>query len=158
MYIHKRICVQLLLVLSLFVTGLTLSCKKDRSQYEVSYSEGSSSTWYSDKVEAVIANDTMLVTGKKNDGSSIAIAVSGYTVGSYPITLTGMKSLVVINQDGSKDNTTNYLSIEGNVTVTSNDEKKKEVSGTFTVKAVNKASVLQPKNITGKFTAKYTKY
>lgn len=158
MYIQKRICVQFILILSLFITGLTISCKKDRSQYEVSYTEGSSSTWFSEKVEAVIAKDTLLVTGKKDDGSSVAIAISGYAVGNYPITLTGMQSLVIINQDGSKDNSTNYLSIEGNVSINSNDEKKKVVSGAFNVKVVNKVSVLQPKNITGKFTAKYTKY
>lgn len=148
------------LTLSLFVVSIVLGCKKDSNTYELSYTinNNSSSKWFSDKVEAVIKSDSLLITAKKNDGSTVAIIVSNHQTGNYPISLTSMESLVVVNRDGSKDNSSNYLSIEGNVAITANDESKKAISGTFSIKAVRATDILNSENITGQFVTKYTKY
>lgn len=151
---------KILLILSLSIVGFVLSCKKDSTNYELTYivNNNSYNKWYSDKVEAIIKSDSLLVTGKKNNGSTVAIIVANSQVGDYPVSLTSMQSVVVVNKDGSKDNATNYLSIDGKVSITANDESKKVISGTFDIKAVRGADVLKAENISGQFTAKYNKY
>ncbi len=152
--------VKFLLIFLLSIVGVFLSCKKDSNNYEITYviNNNISNRWYSDKAEAIIKSDSLVVTGKKNDGSTVVVIVSDSKVGNYPVSVTSMQSLVVVNRDGSKDNSSNYLSIEGNVSITANDESKKVITGKFDVKAVRTADILNPDNISGEFTAKYTKY
>lgn len=149
-----------LLVFTISIIGFVLSCKKDSTNYELTYvvNNNISNRWYSDKVTAIIKSDSLLLTANKKSGSTVAIIVANSQIGNYPISLTAINAMVVVNKSGTKDNATNYLSIEGNVSITANDEKKKVISGTFDVKAVRTADVLNPENISGEFTAKYDKY
>jgi|GEM_PF-4524962 len=155
---YKSLLTIVIVLFSFFI--LSVSCKKDKTRYEVKYtstSASSSSTWYSDKAQAAISKDTLYITGNKDNKSSITIIVSNSAPGDYTISLTNVQALVLINKDGTKNTGTNFLSSEGVVSILKKDEKKKTVSGTFSIKAIS-TSLLQQEKIEGEFTVKYTSY
>lgn len=146
--------------LSLFVIAFLISCKKDKSQEDsITFTKGSTGvTWESEKVSAIVVNDSLVLRGNKKDGSSVAIVVVNIYEGIYTVDMEGLQSLVIINEDGSKDNSSNYLSVEGSVTIDNHDTKNKRIKGHYNIQAVKIASINNKENITGTFTAKYTKY
>lgn len=160
MYLVNTFVKKLPIFLSLFFIAFLISCKKDKRQEDViTFRKGSTGvTWESDKVTAIMVNDSLVLRGNKNDGSSIAIILTNSYEGIYTIDFEGLQSLVIINEDGDKDTKTNYISVEGSVTIDKHDSKNKRVEGHYNILASKIASITNKENITGTFTAKYTKY
>lgn len=150
----------LFFIVSFSLIGLLIGCKKDSNEYQISYTSDNSSsyTWYSDKINTIIKSDTLLLTGQKDDKSSIAIIVSNSAVGNYELSLTDLKSIIVLDKDGSKGKSSQFISTDGVVSITEKDESKKIIKGNFEVNVVNLTNVNAKEKIHGNFTSKYTKY
>lgn len=150
----------LFFVLTLFSIVLLISCKKDKSSdYNVTFTKGSTGVrWESEKSEALIINDSLIIRGNKKDGSSIAIVVANSYPGIYTIDMTNLESLIIINEKGGKESASNYLSVEGSVTIDDNNTKDKTVKGYFNIQAAKPTSITERENITGTFNVKYKKY
>lgn len=159
-----------LLLLFILPSFLLIACSKDSSTNELSYTINDNNTWHADKVESYIINDSLLISGKKNNNKSeIIIIVSDVEVGDYPITVgdlsnplenVGLKALIIVNPTGSKELTDKLISTDGIVSITQIDEKKKIIRGTFDIKAIKGVDILNPniKTIRGDFETKYRKY
>lgn len=160
MYLTNFFSKRLPVVLLFFCVTLLVSCKKDKSPENlITYTKQSTGvTWESEKVTAIIVNDSLVLRGNNKDGSSIAIVVANSYSGIYTVDMANFQSLIIINDDGSKDNSSNYLSIEGSVTIDNNDTKNKRVKGYFNIQAVKASAITSKENINGTFTAKYTQY
>lgn len=158
MYTAITVAKKLSIVFLLLSTVLFFSCKKDgnKSENTITYTRGSTgNVWEASKVEGYIINDSLILRGSKKDGSAIAIIVANSYEGIYTIDLTQPQALVIINDDGSKESTTNFLAVEGSVTIDQNDTKNKKVKGYFNIQAAKLNSITSRENITGTFTAKY---
>ncbi|HUH74577.1 MAG TPA: DUF6252 family protein [Chitinophagales bacterium] len=147
-------------ILFLSVIGLLQSCKKDPNQYEISYTSAkpSSSTWYSDKVTAIIKSDSLLLTGTKKDKSSIAIIISASGVGNYKLSVTELSSIIVLDKDGTKSKSSQFISIDGVISILEKNTDKKFISGSFDVDVVNLENITDKERIRGNFTSKYKNY
>lgn len=159
------------LFLLLFLPAILLvSCSKNSSVNELSYTINNSEPWYADKVESYVVNDTLYITGKKNK-SEILIIVSDIEVGDYPIAdgdlsnpleneNVSIRSLVIVNPSGSDNQADKFISTDGIISITSSDRDKRTIKGTFNIKAIKGIDILNPKRhiIKGEFESKYRKF
>lgn len=142
------------------IISFSLSCKKDNTEYQISYtgSKISTYTWYSDDVSAVIRGDSLLLTGQKDDKSSIALIVYRSAVGNYEMSTSDLKTVVVIDKEGLKERASQYISVEGVVSIIEKNEDKKTITGSFDVEMINLASIDNKERFKGNFTSKYQNY
>lgn len=150
------------------------SCSKNKTPYTLTYTQTNKPDhiWSADKVEAIILNDSLMITGrKKKDKSEIAIIISDTQVGDYEIIHDGLtfpgsldninfESIIIINPDGTSNVNSNLISLDGRVSITSHDTKRKMITGNFNIQAVKGSDLinLKTQNITGEFETKYIKY
>ena len=151
-----------LIIAVLFISaiGLLQSCKKDPNEYEITYSSNKpgSESWYSDKVTAIIKSDTLLLTGNKKDKSSIAIIIANSSVGSYKLSVTELKSILVLDKDGTKSKSSQFISIDGVINIAEKNEDRKYITGSFDVNVINPENINSKERIQGNFTSKYKNY
>ncbi len=142
------------------IIGLLQSCKKDSTDYQISYTSTGSKNldWVSDKVTAIIRNDSLLVSGQQKNKSSIGLIVSSSAVGNYQMSVSDLKTVLAINIDGSKDKSAQYISVEGVISIIEKNEDKKIITGTFDVSVMNLVDINYREKIQGSFTSKYTSY
>jgi hypothetical protein len=150
----------LLAFVSISIIGLLLSCKKDSNDYQISYTSNNSTstTWNSDKINAIIRIDTLLLTGQKDDKSSIAIIVSSSSVGNYEMSVSDLKTVIAIDKDGSKSKESQFISVDGVVSIFENNKDKKYIRGSFEVNVINLANINAKEKVQGNFTSKYKEY
>jgi hypothetical protein len=143
-------------VLVTLVLFLAVACKKQESPYFLSITQQAEQNfqWESDKIDAVILNDSLLVVATKRNGSGVSIIANGNEVGEYQIQLNNLEALVTFDQTGQKKPESTFISASGTLNIVQKNVSNKTISGFFMITSVN-GLLSNPVNFEGEFSARY---
>lgn len=153
-----------LFIFGVYVLGILLtfsSCKKSKSDYEMSYNMSGdvNLSWVSEKPAALVKNDTLLLSAKLNDKTSISVICVSSQPGTYDFigNLADVTSgKAILTAAPFADNTKSaFISTGGTLTILDKNTDSKELSGVFTARALN-LSTQDSVTIDGTFKSEYS--
>lgn len=140
----------------LTVVLLAVACKKQDSPYFLTISNDTSEvvTWESDKIDAAILNDSLLIVASQRNGSGVSIIANGSVEGEYEIMLNNLEALVTFDKTGEKNPASTWVSASGQLVIAEKNTKDKTVKGFFNITAVD-GLLSNPINFRGEFATRY---
>lgn len=143
-----------LLLFAVFL--LAIACKKQDSPYFLTLSNDTSEvvSWESDKIDAAILNDSLLIVASQRNGSGVSIIANGSVEGEYDIVLNNLEALVTFDKTGEKDPSSTWVSASGQLVIVEKNTKDKTVKGFFNITAVD-GLLSNPVNYRGEFATRY---